>query len=1129
MYLRLIYILLLLHLSAQVRGQSSVLSSGQWYKVGVSETGVYRISADQLKKMGFDLSKTDPKRISIFGQHGGMIPQRNSDPRPSDLVELAIQVVGEDDGAFNNQDYILFYATGPDGIRFLKNKRMFYYERNIYSDVNYYFITVSETNGKRITANAAGTGGTVVDTFHDVFYHEKDEHNELRSGREWYGERFDLTRQHSIEIDIPGIATAEPIRMVSDVMASSANAASFRISFNDQPVADQLVPAIPNTTYGAKGRQRRDTITFDVAAVNATQRSRQKITYSFTPGSAGRSVGYLNFFSIHVLRSLQLYGDQTLFRNASASGLTEYRISNAPANVSIWNISNPYEPVQQNFNSDGSVIKFSAHAEVESVPEFILFNTKHLSPQLAGAVENQNLRGKSAPNFLVVTHPDFLAEAQRLAAHRDAVNNWTSLVVTTEQIYNEFSSGRQDVSAIRDYVKHLYDKNPQALKVLLLFGKCSYDFKDRIPDNTNFVPTYESRNSLSPLETYSSDDFFGFLEDAEGEWGENTFLQNHTLEIGVGRLPVKSVAEARGIVDKLIAYDLNPDRFGAWRKDFVFVADDGSNSDGFTSIHQSQANVLADDIEFNYPWYNTRKIFLGTYQKIVSPNGESTPQAKADLEEAFNKALVINYTGHGSEKLWADERILTEEMVDNLTNTFHPFLVTATCEFGRHDDPREISGAERSVLSGKGGSIGLVTTARPVNSSTNFSLNAAFYDALFILNVDQNLTMGEVFMHTKNNSASGVANRNFSLLGDPAMKLALPPGHIDIDEIKTIHGSDTLKALSTVVVKGRINDGNGDPATGFNGTLHATVFDKRTAFETIGKNDPAFSFEQFSNALFRGEATVKEGSFEFRFVMPRNIAYGIDYGKLSLYAFDESKTLDVAGSHTTFKVGGSEPNVTSDNTSPELAVFLGDTTFIDGGLVSPNTLLVVKVSDESGINISNYGIGNTMMAILDDDGAVFLLNDYYTASKDDFTQGWIRFPLQNLSPGEHTLTVKVWDSHNNPAQKTVRFIVSAENAFIIDEFGNFPNPFSEETTFFFRHNRPGERISGRITVVSTTGQQIGVVEFEIPESPFEARLPFKMTGSGKKLPPGIYLGYLQIRSLSDGRRTERVAKLIVSN
>lgn len=1125
---RLAHIVLLFLITVQVSGQSSVLSSGKWFKIAVTETGIYRITSDQLKKMGFDLSKTDPRKVSIFGQHGGMLPQLNSVPRPSDLVELAIEIVGEDDGVFNSQDYILFYGTGSDRVEFIPEKQIFFYENNLYSDANYYFITVADSQGKRIGESAAGSGGSVVTTFSDVFYFEKDEHNELRSGREWFGERFDLTKQHSIEVDIPGISDTESIRLVSDVMAQSVSASSFRILFNDQQVGEQLVPVIPNTTYGAKGRQRRDTLSFEAKAVDAAQRSRQKITFAFTPGSSGRSIGYLNYFSIHVSRNLQLYGNQTRFRNASGNTLSEYRIAGASSDVSIWNISNPYDPQKQNYLSDAGHIKFSASPEAGKVPEFIVFNKKYLTPQLIGPVENQNLRGQNTPSYLIVTHPDFQEEARRLAAHRDAVNNWSSLVVTTDQIYNEFSSGRQDVSAIRDFVRHLYTKNPQALKVLLLFGKCSYDFKDRIPGNTNFVPTYESRNSLSPLETYSSDDFYGFVEEHEGDWGENTFLQNHSLDIGVGRLPVKSPAEAKIVVDKLIAYDVNPDRFGVWRKDFVFVADDGSNSDGFTSIHQSQANALADDIELNYPWFNTRKIFLGAYSKIVSPNGESIPQANADLLEEFSQAVVINYTGHGSENLWADERILSEEVVENLSNKHHPFLVTATCEFGRHDDPREISGAEHSVLLKNGGSIGLVTTARPVNSSTNFSLNAAFYDALFILNSDYSLTIGEVFRHTKNNSASGVANRNFSLLGDPAMKLALPRKQIHVDEIKTVNGSDTLKALSTVVVKGRINGQDGSTLTSFNGTVHATVFDKRATFETIGRNDPTFTFRQFSNALFRGEATVAEGLFELRFIMPRNIAYGVDYGKLSLYAFNDKKSVDVAGTGTSFKIGGSETNVVADNKSPDLAVWLGDTTFIDGGLVSPNTLLVARVRDESGVNISNYGIGNTMMAILDDDESVFLLNNHYTAVKDDFGQGWIRFPINGLSPGEHTLTVKVWDTYNNPAEQTIRFWVSTEDSFVVEEFGNYPNPFSDETTFFFRHNRPGEAVEGRITVLSTTGQQIGIVDFDMPISAFEASIPFEITESGKKLPPGIYLGRLQIRSLSDGRRTERVTKLIVS-
>src|SRR5690606_11676791 len=345
---------------------------------------------------------------------------------------------------------------------------------------------------------------------------------------------------------------------------------------------------------------------------------------------------------------------------------------------------------------------------------------------------------------------------------------------------------------------------------------------------------------------------------------------------------------------------------------------------------------------------------------------------------------------------------------------------------------------------------------------------------------------------------------------------------------KTADGSDTLKALSTVRVKGRVETSNGETDASFNGVVNATLFDKRTPFVTIGKNNPVFNFKQWYNPLFRGEATVKDGTFEFEFMLPRNIAYEINYGKLSLYAFDDDRTRDVAGGTDSFKVGGSETDVAADNKSPEIEVFMGDTTFINGGVVSPDTYLVVKLSDESGINISNYGIGNTMMAVLDDDVEVFLLNDYYVAEKDDYTRGWIRFPIRGLTPGQHTITVKAWDTFNNPAEKAVQFTVTDGSSLVIESFGNYPNPVISETTFVFTHNRSGEELEGGILLLSATGQTLKQITFNIPTSTYEVRMDVSDLIEAKKLPPGLYFGRLWLRSLSDGIRSERVTKLIVS-
>lgn len=1124
---RLLYIAILLHYAAAATAQSSVLSVGKWYKLAVDRDGVYRITRDQFSKMGFNPASVDPRKIKIYGLPGGMLRQENSIERPSDPIELSILVTGESDGVFNSGDYILFYAEGPHRSEFIAEKNVFFIEQNLYADENFYFVTVSDTDGKRVQTDDAGSGGIPVSTFRDFVRHEVDQHNELKSGRRWYGERFDLTSTQNFTFDIPGIAD-EVALLVSDVMSQSVNLSSFKVFVNDVQVGEQIVDVISDSVYGAKGRGRRDTLQVDPSATGALSRTQHAVSYNFQRGSSGRSIGYLDFFSLHISRKLALYGNQTRFRNLlSVENTVEYRITGIQPNTSIWNITNFFEPRSQQYSLEGQEARFSSPATQFIAAEYIIFNQDIPSPRLVGPVETQNLHGLSTPDYLIITTEAFRNEAERLAEHRAKLNSWSTAVTTTEEIYNEFSSGRQDVTAIRDFIRHLYLQSPR-LKNVLLFGKSSYDYKQRLTNNTNFVPTYESRNSLSPLETYSSDDFFGFLEEHEGEWAENNFIQTHTMDIGVGRLPVKSAEEARVVVNKLIRYDTDAKRFGRWRKDIVFVADDGSLSDGFTSIHQSQANQLAENIEISYPWHNTRKLFLGVYQKNVTPNGESVPKANEDLINEFNRSVIINYTGHGAEKLWADERILTESAIASLTNESSPFLVTATCEFGRHDDPTVISGAEQTILKPIGGSIGLVTTARPVNSNTNFALNIAFYDALFELNPGNQLTIGEVFMLTKNNSASGVANRNFSLLGDPGMRLALPVGNIVVDEIKTADGSDTLKALSTVRVKGRVETSNGETDASFNGVVNATLFDKRTPFVTIGKNDPAFNFRQWYNPLFRGDATVKDGAFEFEFMLPRNIAYEINHGKLSLYAFDDERTRDLAGGTDSFKVGGSETDVAADNVSPEIEVFMGDTTFIDGGVVRPDTYLIVKLADESGINISNYGIGNTMMAVLDDDADVFLLNDYYVAEKDDFRRGWVKFPVRGLSPGKHTITVKAWDTFNNPAEKAVHFTVTDGTSLVIESFGNYPNPVSSQTTFVFTHNRSGEELEGGILLLNATGQTLKQITFNIPISTYEVQMDLSDLIEAKKLPPGLYFGRLWIRSLWDGGRSERVTKLIVS-
>lgn len=590
-------------------------------------------------------------------------------------------------------------------------------------------------------------------------------------------------------------------------MLQSYGISSFKLSWNDASILDQELAVLPNTPYGIKGVHKRDTITINSNLVSASSTNSQTLKYRFTRAATGASSGFIDFFLLNFRRKLVLSDQQVLFRakESLANAVSSYSISGASANCSIWNISEPSSPQLQTYTLNGSEAEFSAPSN--QLEEYIIFDSDVPSPELVSEIDNQDLHGSSTPNLIIVTHPSFASEAERLAAHRTQHNAWTARVVTPQQIYNEFSSGRQDVTAIRDFIKYMNDASPGVLKAVLFFGKSSFDYKDWIRNNTNYVPTYESRNSLSPLATFSSDDYFAFLENNEGNWGESP-VQNHTLDIGVGRLPVKTIAEAKNVVDKIIYYDTHKRGLGRWRKDIVFVGDDGNNADNFTSSHQSQANVMAEAVESLHPAFDTKKIFLGKYEKTARSNGaESIPEARKDVLSRFDRgSLIINFTGHGNEQQWTDEKIFSDLEIEELDNNLYPFLVTATCEFGRHDNPTVVSSAELAVLHANGGAIGLVTTSRPVNASTNFFLNQEFYEALFQKTNSQYMTLGEVFRITKNNSMTGVANRNFSLLADPSMLLAMPAKSVVVTEFETSTGSDTIKAFSTVSLKGEVQD-----------------------------------------------------------------------------------------------------------------------------------------------------------------------------------------------------------------------------------------------------------------------------------------------------------------------------------
>jgi Peptidase family C25 len=1117
--------LYLLGMACCLAQSPAVLSSGNWFKFSVTSDGVVKIDYTLLRNAGVNPDQIDPRNIKIFTGQNGMLPQANNQPRKTDLTEIAIEVSGEADGRFNTTDYILFFGQGPDKYQYNIQKQIFEYQNNLFSDKNFYFLTIATDAGKRLTKSENLTGTfPIVQQYDDIAYYETDRYNILKSGRQWFGEQFDAITEATIQFGISGVVENSDIKLVSHVMAQSISNTSFQVSINNNPVVTQPIVAIPNTNYGIKGRIQADTVILNSNAVGAPGRSSQEVKYQFTKGSPGISVGYLDFFILSLKRKIALYGDQTIFSSSASlvNSVSTFEAASAAANSVVWDISDPDNATKQETSFSGDKISFSANSQ--TLRNFTIFNPDKLkAPLFEARVPNQNLHGLTAPNLIIITHSSFSSEAQRLANHRQSQSGVNTRVVTTEQVFNEYGGGKQDVTALRDFIRSLYNQPGSQLQNILLFGRGSYDYKNRVLGNTNYVPIYESRNSLSPLETYGSDDYYTFLEDNEGEWKESP-AQNHTLDLGIGRLPVKTLDEARQVVDKLVEYD-SPTAFGPWQNEILFVADDGD-----FNIHNSQADQLANSIELLNSNLITHKFFLDSYDQVDKPNGQSSPAAHKELDLHVRKgALIVNYTGHGSERVWMDERILDETLVQGWKNgPQYPLFVTATCEFGRHDDPFQITSGELTLLQKRGGSIGLVTSSRPVNSSTNYTLNKAFYESLLTKSQNKFREIGFVFKETKNKSTSGVANRNFSLLGDPSMRLALAENEIIFDEVKTTSGASELKGLSHVVIKGHVEKETVAQTT-FQGELTLTLFSNEVNKVTQGDENPPFNYSERSNVLFRGKLSVEQGIFEMSFIMPKNIPAQLINGKLSAFAFDTDGDF-ANGTSINNLIGGLEQSPVADNTPPTIRLFLGDTTFIPGGVVGPNTKVVALLSDEHGINLSSAPVGNDI-AMSIDGGDQVVLNDYFSSDRDNYKKGSLTYPLDGLEKGKHTLTLSASDTYNNQSVASVDFVITDGDQIQIEEFSNYPNPFYESTILEFTHTRPGEDLEVYLTIYDLTGKEMLYQSFEVISSQYRVTLTEwnGKSAGGTKLSQGIYLGKLSVRSQLDGSKNEQFTKLIILN
>jgi hypothetical protein len=1103
--------------------QNSALAEGHWVKVGVTQSGVYKIPSSFLNSNSILAAGADPGNLQVRGYGGGMVPEPNATARPIDLPQLAIQIVGGEDGRLDAADYLLFYAQGPDALAFDQESGWYTHQKNIYSDTAYYFIGLGLQPGLRqAQAPNEGLNHPAITSYEAAEVYEKDEVNIISSGRRWFGDAFGLTGSRQYTTALQDLTDGQ-VRLRTAFINTNKNAVSFSVSLNGQPQQEVSIRHTIDYQYAEKGWIAEKES--QVSTAPFTGGAPLQLQISLSGGNSGNKA-YLDYYLLQAPVRLRYRGNQLSFLAPQSLNHTAvtYQLAGAPAGLQVWDITNAQQPMTREVSLQNNQLLFGAASS--ELKRYIAFKPADTpEPVSFGVVANQNLQADLQPELLIVTHPSLLAEAERLADFRRSNDGLTVKVVTTRQVYNEFSSGRQDVAAIRDYVRYLHQQGDGRLRYLLLFGRGYYDYKQRTEQQFNLVPLYESYNSVHPINSYASDDFYGFLEEHEGNWTEDE-SGNQSLDIGIGRLPVATATEARQVVDKLIRYSSDAATFGNWRQRILFVADD---EDG--NVHQQDAEQLARLATASNTLYSPRKIYVDAYPKIITANSQTSPGAQKALKDAIDQgALIVNFTGHGSHRFWTFENIFSKTAAENLQNRNKlPLFVTATCEFGLHDGQLR-SGAESLILNPVGGAIGLLTTARPVFTFSNYKINSAFYKYAFPATTGETLRLGDISRLTKNEGVpgTGVYNRNFVLLGDPSLQLAYPKQPIEITAVTRAAATevlDTLKAYEIVRIEGIVANQEQEADASFNGSLLATVYDKSDQLSTLGQSDPAMTYSQRQNVLYRGEAGVKNGHFFFEMAVPKNIRYETGFGRIELYATHADGKRDAAGANEQIKIGGSAAGKTNDRTPPQVQLYLNDTTFVSGNPVASQAMLLAKLGDENGINISYSVPGQNIEAVLNDT-STFILNDYYISAKGNYKEGWLRFPLYNLPAGKHRLNLQAWDTHGNGSEQTIEFVVPGSDGISITSARNYPNPLREQTNFAITHTRSGDDLEVQLLVYGMDGR----VYQRFKQTTMSATGTLHLPAPGidnKNLNPGIYVFKVVLRSLSDGSVAERAEKLVI--
>ena len=1083
---------------------------GEYVQFRTAKPGIHLLSGDEIIDRGILAAGDALDRLVIEARTESVLSHLNDTSRAFN-APINYYIL-DADGLLDAQSKVYFYMNGPFGIQWDAANERYEYTAHPYSNFEHFLVSAASTSQSYTMdergSDLIGASTRVLNSSNQFYHRDTALYNLVGTGRRWFGELFDFTTTQVFDLPLTPLNASSMEVEIAAVARSSSSSTSLSVQ-NGGSVSFQAVATSSVSNYVIERglttnipSSNKVILTYDKTSDNgaALWLDQLKVNYR-TDNTVAQNAKYHKRF-----QNYPRHQDSISTIQLEGSGLL------------VFDITNQAQPVLINGTESGNMVSFEVgedgFKELTAIPANGAFEPAYVRTGKLTFFED--LAGLDA---LIIAPDSLLTEAQRLAEIQLTVGT-NSRAMALEEIYALANAGTPDIAAIRQFLVELNQRNNDGLKYLTLFGDASYDYKGTLPRNSNLVPTFESYGSFSLYTSYITDDYYGYLDQGESL---NWYVDD--IDLGIGRLPVNTLEEAAASVDKIERYLTDDGRYGPWRGDVVLVADDVDHA--WEREFAVVQDALAKRLDTTRPEMNIIKIYSDAYLQESKPGSQRYPTAREALFRSVeNGALMVSYIGHGGEVGWATERILQLEDINSWTNeTKLPVFTTITCEFTRFDDPNRVSAGEQLFLNPYGGAIGLYSTTRSVfATNSTYDLNRLLNQNMVGLDVPR---LGDVLRETKNNNISGDKIK-FSLIGDPTIPLSKPKDAVVLDTINNVVWNafeDTLTALSWVEIKGHVGSNSGINSD-FNGRVWLTFFDKAQSVQTRRNdaNGSAFNFKTQNNAIFRGEASVVNGSFTVQFRIPLDINLSIGTPKVISYAASSSE--DAWGGQNDLLIGGVFDGIITDTEGPKVRLFINDTTFRSGGISGPNPLAIGLMEDESGINAVGLGIGHNV--VLELDGQPINVNGAYQANIDDFTKGSVSYQYYDLTPGEHQLSLRAWDVLNQWGYDEITFTVIDAAEPILNQLEIFPNPFTSELNFNLEHNQKGQEGELRLTLMDNQGKIVWQWNENLTLQANTADLPtfYVSDVPSGKLVPGFYHARVVWTRSVDGKSARIQEKLI---